>query len=182
VITVDAVLVLNADLGPLHQVSLRHAIRMLFREVAVVHEAEPDRLIGVYPVPRVVRLVSYVVTRWRFTGGPSWSRGGVLARDHRRCAYCRGHATTIDHVLPRSRGGRNTWLNTVAASRIVGHIGDAREPWKIVHRRRCGRFQDRRRPSIMWDSNRQDTVDHEPARHADTLSGKQRPHVRRRRG
>ena len=59
------VLVLNADLGPLHRVSLRHAIRMLLREVAVVHEAEPDRLIGVYPVPRVLRLVSYVVTRWR---------------------------------------------------------------------------------------------------------------------
>jgi hypothetical protein len=125
VITVDAVLVLNADLGPLHQVSLRHAIRMLFREVAVVHEAEPDRLIGVYPMPRVVRLVSYVVTRWRFTAGPAWSRGGVLVRDHRRCAYCRGHATTIDHVLPRSRGGRNTWLNTVAACESCnGRKGD----------------------------------------------------------
>ena len=111
----EAVLVLNADLGPLHQVSLRHAIRMLFRQVAVVHEAEPDRLIGVYPMPRVVRLVQYVVTRWRYTAGPSWSRAGVLARDQRRCAYCLGRATTVDHVLPRSRGGRNTWLNTVAA-------------------------------------------------------------------
>ena len=111
----EAVLVLNADLGPLHQVSLRHAIRMLFRQVAVVHEAEPDRLIGVYPMPRVVRLVQYVVTRWRYTAGPSWSRAGVLARDQRRCTYCLGRATTVDHVLPRSRGGRNTWLNTVAA-------------------------------------------------------------------
>jgi hypothetical protein len=37
------VLVLNADCGPLHRVSLRHAIRMLFREVAVVHEARPIR-------------------------------------------------------------------------------------------------------------------------------------------
>ena len=43
----EAVLVLNADLGPLHRVSLKHAIRMLFRQVAEVHEAEPDRLIGV---------------------------------------------------------------------------------------------------------------------------------------
>ncbi|GAA1761912.1 HNH endonuclease [Luedemannella helvata] len=109
------VLVLNADLGPLHRVSLRHAVRMLLREVAVVHEAEPDRLIGVYPVPRVVRLVTYVVTRWRYGRGPAWSRAGVLARDGRRCAYCGGNASTIDHVLPSSRGGRNTWLNTVAA-------------------------------------------------------------------
>jgi hypothetical protein len=53
---VDAVLVLNADLGPLHRVSLRHAIRMLRRQVAVVHEAEPDIRLGVFPMPRVVRL------------------------------------------------------------------------------------------------------------------------------
>src|SRR5688500_9805642 len=109
------VLVVNADLGPLHRVSLRHAVRMLVRRVAEVHEAHPDRLIGIYPVPTVVRLVRYVVTRWRYTAGPAWSRAGVLARDGRRCAYCGGHATTVDHVLPRSRGGRNTWLNTVAA-------------------------------------------------------------------
>jgi 5-methylcytosine-specific restriction endonuclease McrA len=109
------VLVVNADLGPLHRVSLRHAVRMLVRRVAEVHEAHPDRLIGVYPVPTVVRLVRYVVTKWRYTAGPAWSRAGVLARDGRRCAYCGGHATTVDHVLPRSRGGRNTWLNTVAA-------------------------------------------------------------------
>ncbi|HCT79942.1 MAG TPA: HNH endonuclease [Micromonosporaceae bacterium] len=111
----NAVLVINADLGPLHRVSLRHALRMLWRQVAVVHEAEPDRQIGAYPMPRVVRLVSYVVTRWRHTKGPAWSRAGVLARDERRCAYCGGPAATIDHVVPSSRGGKNTWTNTVAA-------------------------------------------------------------------
>ena len=68
------VLVLNADLGPLHRVSVRHAVRMLVRRVAEIHEAKPDRLIGVYPVPTVVRLVSYVVTRWRHSRGPAWSR------------------------------------------------------------------------------------------------------------
>ena len=121
----DAVLVLNADLGPLQRVSLRHAVRMLFREVAVIHEAEPDRLIGVYPMPRVVRLVRYIVTRWRFNAGPAWSRPGVLARDRHRCAYCGAEATTVDHVLPRSRGGANSWLNTVAAcGRCNGRKGD----------------------------------------------------------
>jgi 5-methylcytosine-specific restriction endonuclease McrA len=112
---VDTVLVINADLGPLHRVSLRHAVRMLVRRVAEVHEAEPDRLIGVYPMPTVVRLVRYVVTKWRYSAGPAWSRAGVLARDGRRCGYCVGAATTVDHILPRCRGGRNTWLNTVAA-------------------------------------------------------------------
>jgi 5-methylcytosine-specific restriction endonuclease McrA len=112
---VDTVLVINADLGPLHRVSLRHAIRMLCRRVAEVHEAEPDRLIGVFPLPKVVRLVQYVVTKWRYTAGPAWSRSGVLNRDGHRCGYCTGRATTVDHILPRSRGGRNTWANTVAA-------------------------------------------------------------------
>jgi 5-methylcytosine-specific restriction endonuclease McrA len=112
---VDSVLVLNADLGPLHRVSLRHAIRMLCRRVAVVHESEADIRFGVFPMPKVLRLVSYVVTRWRFSSGPGWSRAGVLGRDRRCCAYCGGTASTIDHVLPSSRGGKNTWLNTVAA-------------------------------------------------------------------
>ncbi|WP_067498084.1 HNH endonuclease [Actinoplanes sp. TFC3] len=111
----SVVLVLNADFGPLHRVSVRHAIRMLFREVAVVEEAQPDTHIGVFPIPTVVRLVSYVVTRWRHSRGPAWSRAGVLSRDGRRCAYCGGTASTIDHVLPRSRGGENSWKNTVAA-------------------------------------------------------------------
>ena len=111
----EAVLVLNADLGPLHRVSLKHAIRMLVRQVAEVHEAQPDRLIGTWPVPTAVRLVRYVVTRWRYSAGPAWSRSGVLARDGHRCGYCAGPATTIDHVTPRSRGGKNAWFNTVAA-------------------------------------------------------------------
>lgn len=109
------VLVLNADLTPLHRVRLRHAWLMLWRGVAEVHEAEPDRIIGVWPVPTVLRLVRYVVARWRYTRSPAWSRPGVMARDRRRCGYCGGPAGTIDHILPRSRGGGNTWVNTVAA-------------------------------------------------------------------
>ncbi len=111
----DTVLVLNADLGPLHRVSLRHAVRMLLRGVAEVYEAEPDRHIGDWPWPRVVRLAKYVVTRWRFTDGPMWSRNGVLRRDDRRCQYCGSpNGVTVDHVVPRALGGRNSWKNTVA--------------------------------------------------------------------
>ena len=109
------VLVINADLGPLHRVSLQHAIRMLVREVAELHEYEPDRMLGIFPMPKVVRLVRYVYTRWRHTNGPAWSRPGVLKRDGHRCGYCPAAATTVDHVVPRSQGGRNTWTNTVGA-------------------------------------------------------------------
>ena len=124
----EGVLVLNADLGPLHRVSLKHAVRMLVRQVAEVHEAVPDRQIGIFPVPRAVRLLRYVVTRWRFGVGPAWSRAGVLARDGRRCAYCGAAASTVDHIVPRSRGGRNTWLNTVAACGSCNHRKGDRTP------------------------------------------------------
>jgi 5-methylcytosine-specific restriction endonuclease McrA len=125
---VNAVLVLNADLGPLHRVSIPHAIRMLCRQVAVVHEAEPDRQFGTFPMPRVLRLVSYVVTKWRYSAGPAWSRRGVHERDRHRCGYCGRTATTVDHILPVSRGGKNTWLNTVAACDVCNQRKGDRTP------------------------------------------------------
>ena len=77
---------------------------------------EPDRLIGVYPMP--TRRAAGPVRRHdagataRGPAGPGPASWSVTAG---RCGYCGGHASTIDHVLPRSRGGRNTWPNTVAA-------------------------------------------------------------------
>jgi 5-methylcytosine-specific restriction endonuclease McrA len=109
----SGVLVLNASLEPLHRVSVTHAVRMLVREVAVVHESVNGRQIGPYPLPRVVRLVRYVVARWRFGRTPPWSRVGVLRRDGGLCAYCGRPGRTIDHVLPVSRGGGSEWSNTV---------------------------------------------------------------------
>ena len=110
----SSVMVLNADFEPLHTVSIRHAIRMIVRKVAVIHEAEDD-LMGVFPKPRVLRLIKYVVTAWRYNRSPKWTKGGVMRRDGYLCAYCESKANTIDHVLPRSRGGKNAWKNTVAA-------------------------------------------------------------------
>ena len=84
-----SVIVLNASYEPLHTVSIQHAIRMLVREVAVVEEAHGERTIGPFPVPRVLRLVRYVVTHWRYAAGRmKYSKHGVLRRDKFRCAYC----------------------------------------------------------------------------------------------
>lgn len=113
---IGSVLVLNADFGPLHRVSLRHAIRMLCRQVAEVHETEPDiRYSPFGGLPTIVRLLRYIVPKWRYNTGPLWSRRGVMTRDNRCCAYCSKAAFTIDHVVPQSRGGKSTWANTVAA-------------------------------------------------------------------
>ena len=122
-----SVLVLNAGYEPLHQVSVQHAVRMLARNVAVVEEAVQDRRIGPYPFPRVLRLVRYVAMRWRHRA-PRWSRNRLLDRDSRVCCYCGAPATTVDHVVPLSRGGRNDWLNTVAACRPCNNRKGDRSP------------------------------------------------------
>jgi len=110
------VLVLNAGYEPLHRVSVKHAITMLVREVAVVEEAVEGHRFGPYPLPRVLRLVRYVAMRWRYRGAgrPAVTKDGVKRRDG-ACAYCGGPAETVDHVIPRSRGGDSSWLNLVAA-------------------------------------------------------------------
>lgn len=114
----QGVVVINADYRPLHSVSLQHAIRMLCREVAVIEEAVEGRNIGPFPVPKVLRLLKYVYVKFRPNGStPRYSRTGVLRRDNEICAYCRGHANTIDHILPKSKGGLSTWTNSVAACR-----------------------------------------------------------------
>jgi 5-methylcytosine-specific restriction endonuclease McrA len=111
-----SVIVLNASYEPLQTVSLTHAIKMLCREVAVIEEAVEGRNIGPFPVPRVLRLLKYVYIKIR-RGGPRYSRDGVFRRDNDTCLYCGKHANTIDHVLPRSQGGKSTWENSVAACR-----------------------------------------------------------------
>ncbi|MFJ6215900.1 HNH endonuclease [Streptomyces sp. NPDC092296] len=110
-------LVLNAGYEPLSTVSLQRAVVLVLQDKAVVEQAHPVRVMrgtGVeLPVPRVIRLRRYV--RVPFRQRAAWSRRGVLARDQHRCAYCGRRATTVDHLVPRSRGGADSWLNTVAA-------------------------------------------------------------------
>jgi 5-methylcytosine-specific restriction endonuclease McrA len=124
----SGVVVLNTDNTALHTVSVQHAIRMLVREVAIVEEAHEDRRIGPYPWPLVLRLVRYVKTAFRYARTPAWSKRGVLRRDRHTCGYCGDTAHTVDHLLPQSRGGRNTWLNTVAACTRCNHRKANRTP------------------------------------------------------
>lgn len=121
------VLVLNASYEPLHRVSLHHAIRMLVREVAVVEEAVEESRFGPFPVPKVLRLVRYVVMKWVHRRNRVCTKAAVKARDG-RCAYCGGSAETVDHIVPRSRGGTMTWDNAVAACTTCNHRKGNRTP------------------------------------------------------
>ena len=114
------VLVLNASYEPLQLVSTRRAIVLLLQEKAEVIEATEQRLRAqslFLDIPLVIRLVRYIKIPRRLR--LPCSRRGVLTRDRETCQYCGiqpGRSQlTVDHVLPKSRGGRNTWSNTVAA-------------------------------------------------------------------
>lgn len=109
-------LVLNAGYEPLAVVSFKRALLLVMNEKATVilhDEANPVHgTSGEWVRPSVILLTRYVRTP-RVHQVPV-SRRGVLRRDEYRCAYCGKSAATIDHVLPRSRGGRDTWENLVA--------------------------------------------------------------------
>ena len=119
----SGVVVLNTDNTALHTVSIKHAIKMLVREVAIVEEAHEGRRIGPYSWPLVLRLIRYVKTTFLYAKSPTWSKRGVLRRDHHHCAYRGGTAETVDHLVPQSRGGGNTRHNTVAACLRCNNLG-----------------------------------------------------------
>lgn len=116
------VLVLNASFEPLSVVSIRRALILLLKEKAEVVEAaqavlRSERMI--VPVPLVIRLVYYV--RIPYPISLPISRRALLVRDRYTCQYCGTQPgrqdLTIDHIVPKSRGGATTWENVVAACR-----------------------------------------------------------------
>ncbi|MFI7585593.1 HNH endonuclease [Spongisporangium articulatum] len=122
-------LVLNAGYEPLAVVSFRRALVLVLAGKATVIADGPVPVVSgsvILPRPSVIVLGRYV----RVPHGRSVpvSRRGVLRRDDHRCAYCGLHATTIDHVLPRSRGGRDTWENLVACCVRCNNVKGNRTP------------------------------------------------------
>ena len=113
------VLVLNATYEPIHVCSVRRAAVLLLKAKAEMLETG-DRVLHSERIqldrPVVIRLVTYVriprdVHRRKIT------RKAVLARDAWTCQYCGSERSglTVDHVIPRSRGGESVWENIVAS-------------------------------------------------------------------
>lgn len=136
-----AVLLLNASYEPLAVIPVKRAMSLLLRdrvdavteERLTVHGAG-DSLV----LPTVIRLRRYVRVPRR---GVRWSRRGVLQRDGYRCIYCGIQAGiphhgrlltksefTIDHLIPRSRGGGNSWSNTACACPVCNQRKGDRMP------------------------------------------------------
>ena len=116
------VLVLNASREPLCVVSVRRAVTLVLSGKAVVLEHDGTRLHSEWlsvPSPQVLVLTRYVHVPYRGAVPPT--RRTVLQRDDHRCAYCAAPADTVDHVVPRSRGGGHVWTNVVAACARCNH-------------------------------------------------------------
>ena len=115
-------LLLNATYEPLCVVSSRRAVVLVLTDKAVPVEEGDGVLHAVttsVPVPSVVRLTRFVRVPFRIQ--VPLTRKAVFARDGGRCAYCGATATSIDHVVPRSRGGLHVWENVVASCRVCNH-------------------------------------------------------------
>ena len=116
------VLLLNATYEPLQLLSTRRAVLLLVEgraeAVAIPEFPELCRSASLtVEIPSVMRLQHMVKLPSRVRV-PPLTRRSVLQRDGHKCAYCFEFADTVDHVRPRSRGGRNEWANVVAACRL----------------------------------------------------------------
>jgi 5-methylcytosine-specific restriction endonuclease McrA len=124
----ESVLLLNVTYEPVQMISVRRAVNLLLTGKVEAVEGVAQRLRTpniIFEVPSVLRLTRYINVPQR---GASWSKHGVLKRDQFTCIFCgvqigeqRGGRNynradfTVDHIIPRSRGGLNTWSNTACA-------------------------------------------------------------------
>ena len=121
------VLILNADYSALSLCSVPKAFLLVYLDKAeLVAESDKEKLRTVsstYPLPSVIRLHRYVHLPFK---GVMLNRQNVFRRDGHRCQYCgTPEDLTLDHVMPRSRGGKTNWDNlTTACRRCNSKKGD----------------------------------------------------------
>lgn len=111
-------LVLNATYEPINVCTVRRAVVLLLKCKAEVVEAG-DRILhsetATMTRPAVIRLTHYVRVP-RDTHRRKITRRAVFARDNWTCQYCGSRSQlTVDHVIPRSKGGTSDWTNIVAS-------------------------------------------------------------------
>jgi 5-methylcytosine-specific restriction endonuclease McrA len=112
-------ILLNADYSFLSLVHWKRAVCLLVKGKAEVIRDSPATIRRAsgeeLRIPAVMRLVKLIRTIYR--AGVAFTKRNVLVRDGFRCAYCGSHKErlSIDHIMPRSRGGRTSFENCVAA-------------------------------------------------------------------
>ncbi|MCD6116054.1 HNH endonuclease [bacterium] len=111
------VLVLNQNYEPLSVCSAKRAVILLYLHKAEMVERNHDIIHSVsvsIPLPSIVRLSDYKrIPKKRIV----LSRKNIIRRDNHKCQYCgtSEEPLTVDHIIPRVRGGKDTWENLVCA-------------------------------------------------------------------
>lgn len=128
----QSVLLLNASYEPLRVISWQRAVTLFFLgKVEVVEEYDHDiRSISlIVRAPAVVRLLKFARIGRK---SPPLCRANVLARDNFECQYCGvellSREATLDHVVPRSQGGKTSWINIVCACSSCNRKKGGRTP------------------------------------------------------
>ncbi len=111
-------LVLNYSYEPLQFCSAKRAIIMVFNERAEFIESDGYVIHSpttTFKLPAVIRVLNIVNRSKR--RGVSFSKKNILRRDNFTCQYCRAKnkSLTVDHIVPKSRGGKSNWVNVVVA-------------------------------------------------------------------
>jgi 5-methylcytosine-specific restriction endonuclease McrA len=113
------VLVLNADYSAISLCTVPKAFLLVYLDKAELIASSGNELLRTvrknYPMPSVIRLSRYVNIPYK---GIVLSRHNIFKRDSNSCCYCgTGKNLTLDHVMPKSRGGKTTWTNLTTACR-----------------------------------------------------------------
>ncbi|MBN3032659.1 MAG: HNH endonuclease [Candidatus Saganbacteria bacterium] len=106
------VLVLNATHLPINITSWERAMLLLYKGKAAGVKYNGHLINGRYRLPEIIRLVNYVPVPYHEV---VLSRKNIFLRDNHTCQYCGRTNTelTLDHVVPKSRGGEESWSNLV---------------------------------------------------------------------
>ncbi|WP_127121272.1 HNH endonuclease [Chryseotalea sanaruensis] len=113
----NRVLVLNNDSSPLMVCSVERAFILVYlNKSEMVKSANGYKLHSItqtFPMPSVIRLNRYVNAPYK---GVNLTRQNIFKRDNFECQYCgTKRDLTIDHVIPRAKGGKDSWTNLVTA-------------------------------------------------------------------
>ena len=158
-----SVLVLNQNYEPLNVCNLRRAIVLIIDGKAEVLETHAGLVCSpsrTFTSPSVIRMM-YHIRRPR--PRVKLTRREVFIRDHYTCQYCgrQMHDLTIDHVIPKSKGGGHSWENLVSACKTCNHrkggksLGEARMSLRTAPAEpRAGRYYtiERRLDGRLVDS------------------------------
>lgn len=114
----DTVIVLNSDLSFLSIINWQRALKLVFTERAEIVQSGNRAIRNFsgshkFVIPKVVRLKRFI--KEIFKGKVPFSKRNIKIRDGHQCQYCGDKTSkmTIDHVIPVSKGGQNTWENCV---------------------------------------------------------------------